>query len=128
MDASTKSNASPIAKIYGSDLLSAIRSRSNETRVKRSDAIPKTFRVPSKLAGDLEEAADRHGITQVAILVVALEPVLAQLLSGGSVGLPAEAPRMEMGDFMTMLREALPLILAPPAAPPVRGEAAPQTR
>jgi hypothetical protein len=127
MDASTKSNASPIAKIYGSDLLSAIRSRSNETRVKRSDAIPKTFRVPSKLAGDLEEAANRHGITQVAILVVALEPVLAQLLSVGSVGLP-QAPRMEMGDFMTMLREALPLILAPPAAPPVRGDAAPQTR
>jgi hypothetical protein len=127
MDASTKSNASPIAQIYGSDLLSAIRSRSNETRVKRSDAIPKTFRVPSKLAGDLEEAADRHGITQVAILVVALEPVLAQLLCVGSVGLP-QAPRMEMGDFMTMLREALPLILAPPAAPPVRGDAAPQTR
>ena len=127
MDASTKSNASPIAQIYGSDLLSAIRSRSNETRVKRSDAIPKTFRVPSKLAGDLEEAADRHGITQVAILVVALEPVLAQLLSVGSVGLP-QPPRMEMGDFMTMLREALPLILAPPAAPPVRGDAVPQAR
>ncbi len=128
MDTVTKSNTSPLAKVYGSDLLSTIRARSNETRVKRSDAIPKTFRMPSKLSGDLEDAATRHGITQVSILVVALEPVLAQLLSVGSVGLPAQAPKMELGEFVSMLREALPLILATPASPPTQGDAATQMR
>jgi hypothetical protein len=128
MDILSKSNASPLTKVYGSDLLSEIRARSNETRVKRSDAVPKTFRLPSKLADDLEEAANDHGITQVAILVVALEPVLAKLKSSGSVELPAQAPKMEMGDFVTMLREALPLILAAPTATPVQGDSGPQTR